>query len=183
MDIASHLEKVKRFERYRAKLDPEKEFEMWYWMSLSGGTSAINAALHAAELTDDGDYFCTQSIDVYMQGGKHDEPKSWTPKFMWDVDLIHIHMPEISKPLTPKLEKAYAAMQVIEDVRDPCVRGGKKITKKIVRDVEAAYSTAVTLCREVVEEAGVGAKTAAAKPRSTARRSASRRSAAGRKRR
>ena len=118
-----------------------------------------------------------------MQGGKHDEPESWTPKFMWDVDLIHIHMPEISKPLTPKLEKAYAAMQVIEDVRDPCVRGGKKITKKIVRDVEAAYTTAVTLCREVVEEAGVGEKKAAAKPRSTARRSASRRSAAGRKRR
>ena len=104
------------------------------------------------------------------------------PRFHRDLD-IHIHMPEISKPLTPKLEKAYAAMQVIEDVRDPCVRGGKKITKKIVRDVEAAYTAAVTLCREVVEEAGVGEKKSAAKPRNIARRPASRRSAAGRKRR
>ena len=62
MDIASHLEKVERFERARATLDPITEFEMWYWMSLSGGTSAVNAALHASKLTDDGDYFCTQSV-------------------------------------------------------------------------------------------------------------------------
>ncbi|MBH61414.1 MAG: hypothetical protein CL569_02975 [Alphaproteobacteria bacterium] len=163
MDIASHLEKVKRFERARAKLDPMTEFEMWYWMSLSGGTSAINAALHAAKLTDDGDYFCTQSVDVYMQGGKHDKPESWKPKFMWDVDLIHIHMPDISKPLTPKMKRAYAAMQVLEDVRDPCVRGGKKITKKVVRDVQTAYTTAVTLCQEVVDEAAAGQRKRAVK--------------------
>ena len=169
MDIASHLEKVKRFERARGKLNPETEFEMWYWMSLSGGTSAINAALHAAKLTDDGDYFTTQSVDVYMQGGKHDKPESWKPKFMWDVDVIHIHMPDISKPLTPKIKKAYAAMQVLEDVRDPCVRGDRKITKKIVRDVDTAFTAAVALCKEVVEEAGskkrpARAAKAAAKP-------------------
>lgn len=179
MDIASHLEKVKRFERARQKLNPETEFEMWYWMSLSGGTSAINAALHAAKLTDAGDYFTTQSIDIYMQGGKHDKPESWKPKFMWDVDVIHIHMPEISKPLTPKIKKAYAAMQVLEDVRDPCVRGGRKITKKIVRDVDTAYAAAVTLCKEVVEEASAGKKQAAkpARPRKKApvRKSTSRR--------
>lgn len=179
MDIASHLEKVKRFERYRDRLDPEKEFEMWYWMSLSGGTSAVNAAQHAAGLTDDGDYFCTQSVDVYMRGGKRDDPDSWKPGFMWDVDVIHIHMPEISKPLTPRLEKAYAAMQVLEDVRDPCVRGGRKITKKIIRDVDAAFTTAVALCREVVEEAGAGAGKAPAKPR----RAAATRAGGGRKRR
>ena len=154
MDIASHLEKLERFERARHKLDPEMEFEMWYWMSLSGGTNAINAALHAAKLTADGDYFPTQSVDVYLQGGRHDEPQSWKPKFMWDVDVIHIHMPDVSKPLTPKLEQAYAAMQVLEDVRDPCVRGGRKITKKIVREVDAAYTAAVALCREIVAEAG-----------------------------
>ena len=153
MDIASHLEKLKRFEHARILLDPETEFEMWYWMALSGGTSAINAALHAAQLTDDGDYFTTQSVDVYMQGGTHDKPASWTPKFMWDVDVIHIHLPEISKPLTPALKQAYAAMQVLEDVRDPCVRGDKKITKKIIREVDAAYKTTVTLCQGVIDEA------------------------------
>ena len=153
MDIASHLEKVKRFERARQKLDPGTEFEMWYWMSLSGGTSAINAALHAAKLTDDGDYFTTQSVDIYMQGGKHEKPESWKPKFMWDVDVIHIHMPDISKPLTPEIKRAYAAMQVLEDVRDPCVRGGKKATKKVIRDVDKAYTEAVAICREVVAEA------------------------------
>lgn len=184
MDIASHLEKVKRFERARAKLDPITEFEMWYWMSLSGGTSAINAALHASKLTDDGDYFCTQSVDVYMHGGKHNTPDSWKPKFMWDVDLIHIHMPEISKPLTPEMKKAYSAMQILEDVRDPCVRGGKKITKKIVRDVETAYTTAVSLCQEVIDKAGAGQKMSVTKPtqkRSSARKTASRKSISGRK--
>jgi hypothetical protein len=111
MDIASHLEKLKRFEHARGKLDPLTEFEMWYWMSLCGGTSAINAALHGAKLTGDGDYFSTQSVDVYMHGGKHDQAASWKPTFMWDVDLIHIHMPEISKPLTPKLKQAYQAIR------------------------------------------------------------------------
>ena len=172
MDIASHLEKLERFERARHKLDPETEFEMWYWMALSGGTNAINAALHAAKLTADGDYFATQSVDVYLQGGSHDEPQSWKPKFMWDVDVIHIHMPEVSKPLPPKLEQAYAAMQVLEDVRDPCVRGGRKITKKIVRDVDAAYTAAVALCREIVAQAGAAkspGRSSGAAPGSTAR--------------
>ena len=185
MDIASHLEKVERFERARAKLDPITEFEMWYWMSLSGGTSAVNAALHASKLTDDGDYFCTQSVDVYMQGGKHGSPDSWKPKFMWDVDLIHIHMPEISKPLTPEMKKAYAAMQVLEDVRDPCVRGGKTITKKIVRDVEAAYTTAVTLCQEVIDKAGTEQKKSVVKSsrrHSSPRKTTARKSTSGRKR-
>ena len=160
MDITSHLEKLKRFEHARNKLDPQTEFEMWYWMSLSGGTSAINAALHAAKLTGDGDYFSTQSVDVYLHGGKHHQPDSWKPTFMWDVDLIHIHMPEISKPLTPKLQQAYDAMQVLEDVRDPCVRGDRKITKKIVRDVERAFTTTVALCHEVVDAAAARSKPA-----------------------
>jgi len=90
---------------------------------------------------------------------------------MWDVDVIHIHMPEISKPLTPKLGRAYAAMQVLEDVRDPCVRGGRKITKKIVREVDAAYTATVALCREIVAEAGAekrSARSSGAAPGSTA---------------
>lgn len=174
MNIASHLEKLKRFEHARGKLNPLTEFEMWYWMSLSGGTSAINAALHAAKLTGDGDYFTTQSVDVYLYGGKHDQAASWKPTFMWDVDLIHIHMPEISKPLTPTLKQAYQAMQVLEDVRDPCVRGDKRITKKIVRDVERAYTSALALCQEIIEEAAARSKPAARATSKAARLTAAR---------
>ena len=94
-------------------------------------------------------------------------------------------MPEISKPLTPEMKKAYAAMQVLEDVRDPCVRGGKTITKKIVRDVEAAYTTAVTLCQEVIDKAGTEQKKSVVKSsrrHSSPRKTTARKSTSGWKR-
>jgi hypothetical protein len=152
MDIASHLEKVKRFERVRNRLDPMKDFELWYWMSLSAGTSAVNGALHASGLTDDGDYFCTQSVDVYLRDGRHDKPDSWKSAFMWDVDIIHVHMPEISKSLTPELKKAYKAMGVLEEVRDPCVRADKKVTKKIVDAVDKAYKETIKICTDIIKD-------------------------------
>jgi hypothetical protein len=122
-----------------------------------------------------------------MQGGTRDQAQSWKPKFMWDVDLIHIHMPEISKLLTPQLEQAYAAMQVLEDVRDPCVRGDKKITKKIIRDVDRAFTTTVALCQDIVDSAAAQAKPTAAaarannKAKRAARTLAASKSAKGRK--
>ena len=77
MKVAGHLEKVKRFDAVRGRLDPGEDFELWFWMTLSAGTNALNAALHRVGATDDGEYFCTQAVDVYL--GLDEASGTWKP--------------------------------------------------------------------------------------------------------
>jgi hypothetical protein len=91
VNIDAHLEKVRRMEAVRARLDSLEDFELWFWMSMCGGTHAINAALHRVGATDDGEYFCTQSVDVYLERG--DKPGEWRHSLRYGCDIIHVGMP------------------------------------------------------------------------------------------
>lgn len=131
----------------RQRLDPVEDFELWYWMSMSGGTHAINAALHQAGATSDGDYFCTQSEDVYLESG--DSPGTWKHALRFGCDIIHVGMPKVDAPIPPELEQACNAMMVLEELRDPCIRGDCVITPKVVAAIDTAYQNCLRLTEQV----------------------------------
>lgn len=132
----------------RARLDPLEDFELWFWMSMSAGTHAINAALHRVGATDDGDYFCTQSLDVYLERG--DSPGTWKHALRYGCDIIHVGMPAVDAPIPAELQQACEAMTVLEQLRDPCIRGDTPITPKIVGAVEEAYQACLRLTQRVL---------------------------------
>jgi len=70
------------------RLDPGEDFELWFWMTLSAGTNALNAALHRVGATDDGEYFCTQAVDVYL--GLDEASGTWKPAIRFGCDIIHV---------------------------------------------------------------------------------------------
>ena len=152
MKVAGHLEKVKRFDAVRGRLDPGEDFELWFWMTLSAGTNALNAALHCVGATDDGEYFCTQAVDVYL--GLDEASGTWKPAIRFGCDIIHVGMPEIDKPLPPALEGACRAMEVLEEVRDPCVRGDAAVTAEVIAACDAAYRECLALTGRVLGPAG-----------------------------
>jgi hypothetical protein len=152
MRIAAHQEKVRRLETARRRLEPAEDFELWFWMSMSGGTHALNAALHAVGATSDGHYFATQAADVYLEPGP--TPGSWRPAIRFGCDLLHVGMPRVEAPLPPELERACRAMEVLEELRDPCVRGDRAVTPTIVRAVEAAYAECLQWTGRILQAPG-----------------------------
>ena len=148
MRIAAHLEKVRRLDAVRRRLDPIEDFELWFWMSMSGGTHALNAALHQVGATDDGDYFCTQSADVYLEAG--DSPGTWKHALRFGCDIVHVGMPKVDAPIPPELEQACNAMMVLEEIRDPYVRGDDAVTPSVVARVDKAYQDCLRLTGQVL---------------------------------
>lgn len=150
--IAEHIAKADRFEARRAELDPVDDFELWFWMGLSAGTALINAALHAAGITEENDRFATQVPDVYAVPGD----REWSPKIAFSCDLIHVGLPAIESSLPSAIRRAFDAMEVIEHYRDPCVRGDHPVTKELIMQIDAAYNRCVGAAREVIGSASGG---------------------------
>ncbi|MGE0808558.1 MAG: hypothetical protein AB7L76_23670 [Burkholderiaceae bacterium] len=140
MRIDSHLRKWRRFDACRARFDPLAEFELWYWATLSGGTALINAALHAAGVTEENDLFCTQVAEVYLLA---DGLLPLRRVVALRSDLIHVGLPEIDAELPDDIEQAFAVMYRIERYRDPCVRSTEPITAELVADCAGSYRALV----------------------------------------
>ncbi len=136
MKIGEHLLKWRRFEAARVRLDAVDDFELWFWAMLSGGTALVNAALHAAGITQENDLLATQIPHVYSVWGD-------AQKIASDCDLIHVDVPRLDSPLPPDLERAFAAMRVFETLRDPCIRSGKPATSEVVALCAGSYADLV----------------------------------------
>ena len=147
MLIEAHIEKFKRFDGLRSRFDPEADFELWYWMTLNAGTAIINAALHASGVTREDHSFATQIANVYSVAGpdgtRHLE-------YVFGVDVIHVGMPELDKPVPPAVAAAFHEMQIIEQFRDPCIREDRPITAEIIQSCSSAYSKCVAAAKSVV---------------------------------
>jgi hypothetical protein len=148
MRTEAHIEKFKRFHRVRARLNPHADFELWYWMTLNAGTAIINAALHAAGITRAHDSFATQIPNIYSVAGpdgtRHME-------YVFGVDIIHVGMPKIERPLPSTIADAFSAMEIIEEIRDPCVREDRPITDEVIRACCEAYARCVAAATSCVE--------------------------------
>ena len=131
MNLAQHLEKAARYEALMARLDVVRDFELWIWVAMSSGTNVLNAALHAAGITSD-------------RG-------TWTQEEGPLGDVLHVDVPAIEAALPPALERACEALRVIDDARDPCVRGPREITPELAEACAAAYRDCVKATKPILE--------------------------------
>ena len=134
MNIASHLDKIDRFERLRARLDTMGDFELWFWAAMNTGTNAVNAALHHAGATIADDVFPTQP-GVYLVPGSDGKLE---PAFRPPGDVLHVGRPKIEGKLPEDVTAMMQAMEIIEHHRDPCIRGERDATPEIAAECAQA---------------------------------------------
>lgn len=150
MNIASHLDKIDRFEKLRARLDTMGDFELWFWSAMNAGTNAVNAALHHAGATIADDVFPTQP-GVYLVPGKDGQLE---PAFRPPGDVLHVGRPKIDGPLPDDVAAMMKAMEVIEHHRDPCIRGERDATPEIAAECEAALLKVLALLKQRMSTPG-----------------------------
>lgn len=149
MHIASHLEKIGRFESARWRLDPLEDFELWFWATMCSGTNAVNAALHHAGVTPAESAFPSQP-GVYQAPQAQGEPRAVLKEL---GDVLHVGRPPIKAPVPEDIAAMMKAMDRIEAYRDPCTRGEMDINPQVVADCEGAYELCLSLMKQRLQGA------------------------------
>jgi len=146
MQIASHANKIRRLMDLRRRLDPLRDFELWYWASLTAGTNIWNAALHAAGLTSEERVFSTfPGVHVVAQSDG-----SWRRELRGPGDVSHVGWPPIPGEMPEHLRRLEAALHALEEYRDPCLRGDRQPTPAIVDACNDAFEQAVAVYQRVI---------------------------------
>ncbi|GAA4470945.1 hypothetical protein GCM10023094_00670 [Rhodococcus olei] len=136
MRTASHLDKFGRLCDLRSRLDPIDDFELWYWTTLTASTNAYNASLHLAGLTRDDPVFSTiPGVHVVPQpdGGYARELRGLG-------DVSHLGWPPVDGEIPDDIQDLEIALEVIEEHRDPCLRGERRPTRHIVDECERQFA-------------------------------------------
>jgi hypothetical protein len=180
MQIADHLEKLGRLDAARAGFDTATDAEMWFWTTVTAAMQAMNAGLHAAGCTVARDDFATPVIGVYeVPSG---DGRSFARRALAPGDLhlglpplfpdgpafiehpplnppgrVDLGIPAFRRPLPDALQQACRAVEVIEEVRDPSIRGLKPITPELVAACDRAYAELMSIVRDVVARGSGGA--------------------------
>lgn len=141
MNVASHLEKIRKLEALRARLDPLEDFELWFWSAMNAGTHAVNAALHHSRVTRDDDVFPTQP-GVYLIPQPGSELRS---AFHPLGDILHVGRPKVEGAVPTDVEMMMHEMELIEHHRDPCIRGERQPTRAIADECERALRRCLEL--------------------------------------
>jgi hypothetical protein len=152
MKIADHLAKLRNLDNVRGRLDTHDDFELWFWAGLVGAVNAVNAALHAAGVTREEEFFATQTIDVYLGAGA--VPGTWTPCVRFGGDIISIRLQPVTAPLPTALAQACQSLEALEELRDPCVRGDRAVTAALIGEWDAAYRACVGSTATILGLAG-----------------------------
>lgn len=143
MLTASHIEKFTRMEAALARLDPEQDRELWIWTAMNGLTHLLNAAMHQAGLTEASDSFHSQVEGLYWVPDRKTGHVADAMLRPGDGDVMHLGRPPVPKPLPDAIQRAGAALKVIEDLRTPFVRGDQPVPE----GAPARWRTAYTDCR------------------------------------
>lgn len=104
-------------------------------------THLLNAALHHCGATDETDSFHSQVEGRYavpdrVTGALGDSQHR-------PGDVMHVGQPAIDRPIPPAVERACAALKLIEDLREPYVRGNQPVTDGAAARWELAYAECV----------------------------------------
>ncbi|CAE6763700.1 hypothetical protein R69927_06280 [Paraburkholderia domus] len=149
MNVKSHLEKIARLEALRARFDPLDDFELWFWSGMTGGTHAVNAALHHAGITAADDIYAAQpgvylvpQLDGTLQAA-----------FRPLGDVLHVGRPVVEAPVPEDIASMMHLMEVVEQYRDPCVREGVAPTAAIVEECDKALRVCFRLLNERMDGA------------------------------
>jgi hypothetical protein len=144
MNVGSHLEKIARLEALRARFDPLGDFELWFWAAMTGGTHAVNAALHQAGITASDDVYAAQP-GVYLVPQPDGTLK---PAFRPLGDVLHVGRPPVEAAVPEDIASMMHLMEVVEHYRDPCVREGVTPTAAIAEECDAAVRECLRLLNE-----------------------------------
>lgn len=151
MIVASHLEKIRKLEALRARLDPLEDFELWFWSAMNAGTHAVNAALHHAGITRADDVFPTQP-GVYLVP----QPDATLRAAFHPLgDILHVGRPKVEGAVPEDVARMMREMEVIERHRDPCIRGERQPTRTIADECDRALGR----CLELLSDRIPGART------------------------
>ncbi len=146
MRLDSHIDKVQRLTALRARLEPLRDFELWYWASLTAGTNMLNATLHATGLTPDDPVFSTiPGVHVVRQADG-----SYARELRGPGDVSHVGWPPIEGEALPQVRRLEAALHALEEHRDPCIRGDRAPTPAIVDECSRAFDEARAIYEQAV---------------------------------
>ncbi|MEO6064887.1 MAG: hypothetical protein ABIP49_03785 [Lysobacterales bacterium] len=121
MLIAAHIEKFQRLDAMLQRLDVETDRELWIWTAMNAATHLLNAALHHASLTLPTDSFHSQVEGLYSMPNRSDG--ALTDAMHTPGDVMHFGQPPLGRPAPAAIERAGAALKILEDLREPYVRG------------------------------------------------------------
>lgn len=141
MQLASHVEKIGRMASRRARMDPERDFELWMWMGMTIATHALNAALHHAGLTRSGDYYSYHVIGLYVVPPRGEN--GWLKQVLPPGDVVHVDAPPIADDLPESIRDASRALKILENMREPYIRGGEAITPQVIETCRGAYAACI----------------------------------------
>ena len=148
MKIASHLEKFARLDALLARLDPVNDSELWIWTAMNSCTNLLNAALHRCGASAELDSFHTQIDGLYTvpdrAGG------ALVDALHPPGDLMHVGQPPLAMALAPAIKRACVALRVLEDLREPYVRGNEPIPTSAEGRWRDAYRECVTELRDAL---------------------------------
>ena len=146
------MEKIRRIEASRAKLDRTADFQLWIWASMTAATHALNAAFHTVGLTEEDDVYPTQVAGVYVA---RDRSVAGMRRLMKPPgDVLHVGMPPLDRPVPSHLDEACAALGEIEAAGDRFIRGAAEPTSDDSSACDAAYTRCMTLLVAAIEQGG-----------------------------
>jgi hypothetical protein len=147
MMISSHLEKISQCEKVMALLDPEQDFELWFWAVMVGGTNAVNAGLHHVGLTIEETSFPSQPGVFFLPEGN-----GYIQAADRIADILHVGRPAVQGNIPIGLQAMMNAMEVIERYRDPCTRGEMAITADVIASCKTAYDTCLRHMQNLLKD-------------------------------
>lgn len=142
MKVESHLEKFRRLDAMLARLDPIEDREVWIWTAMNSCTHLLNAALHRCGVSAETDSFHTQVNGLYAVPDR--ETGGLVDALHPPGDVMHVGQPPLSTPLPPAVERACTALRVLEDLREPHVRGSEPVPPGAEQLWRDAYRRCVT---------------------------------------
>ena len=156
MKIASHLEKFERLDAVKRRLDPAADRELWIWTAMNACTHLLNAALHRCGVTEEIDSFHSQVAGRYAVPDRDKGTLSDSQHRPGDV--MHVDQPPVGRPTPPAVERACAALKILEDLREPYVRGNQPVADGAAGQWELAYAECVAQLSAALGTSAAGAK-------------------------
>jgi len=141
MKIDAHIDKFRRLDEALKQLRPDVDYEVWIWTAMNACVNLLNAALHRSSLTDETDSFHTQVEGLYARPDRTRGTVS--DAIHAPGDVMHAGQPVLATPLPDAIAKASSALALIEDLREPFVRGGGAPAVEETADWERAYRTCI----------------------------------------
>jgi hypothetical protein len=147
MEISAHREKMARLEDLRSRLDPTDNFELWMWTSMTAVTNGLNACLHHLKLTQPKPYYPHQIPGLYVTRGADG---SWVSIFAEPGDVIHLGLPPFEGIIPRAVSDLSVELEVLEDLREPFVRGGQPITPAVIHRCSVAYEKSIAMIEKIL---------------------------------